>query len=90
VAVWWFWTKRAAKRVLRKLAMLPQEPCGPSSYSMNMAASCNGGVPGVSPAVHDHSDHAEEGKNHFHYNNYGSPNHDTFDSNIADNQSSGG
>jgi hypothetical protein len=31
VAVWWYWTKRAAKRVLRKLTMLPEtEACGPS------------------------------------------------------------
>jgi hypothetical protein len=88
VAAWWFWTKRAAKRVLRKLTMLPQEPCGPSSYSMNMgagmaAANCNGGVPGVSPTVHNHSE--EGNQNHFNYSNYSSTNqHDSFDSNIAD------
>jgi hypothetical protein len=85
VAAWWYWTKRTAKRVLRKLTMLPAEPCGPSSYSMNMGASCND-VPGVSPAAHDHLNHSEEGnQNHFNYSNYSSTNHhDNFDSNIAD------
>jgi hypothetical protein len=83
VAVWWFWTKRAAKRVLRKLTMLPQEPCGPMGAGMAAAANCNGGVPGVSPAVHNHNEQ-DNSNNHFNYRNYGSPNHETFDGNIAD------
>jgi hypothetical protein len=79
VAVWWFWTKRAAKRVLRKLTMLPEEPCGPSSYSMNMSAS------GVSCSPAMHNDHAEQDNNmhhHYNYSNYGCA--DTFVSDHAD------